>query len=80
MRVSVIIQLLDEDPIVGELDGIPDPAAQFVTVYSPRRRDGRTAAFLEANVDTVLLAWHRIGVIQLRPQADIERAIGFVRE
>ncbi len=80
MRVSVIIQLLDEDPIVGELDGIPDPAAQFVTIYNPRRRDGRTATFLDANVDTVLFAWHRIGHIQLMPQADIERAIGFVRE
>lgn len=80
MRLSAIIQLLEEDPIVGELDGSPDPAAQFVTVHNPRRRDGRTVSFLDANVETVLLAWHRISAIQLLPQVDLERAIGFVRE
>lgn len=80
MRLSAIIQFVEEDPIVGELDGPPDPAAQFVTVYNPRRRDGRTVSFLDANVETVLFAWHRISSIQLLPQVDLERAIGFVRE
>nr|MBP8947828.1 hypothetical protein [Promineifilum sp.] len=60
MRLSAIVQLLEEDPIVGELEGLPDPTAHFVTVYNPRRRDGRTVPFLEPNIETVLLAWHRI--------------------
>lgn len=80
MRLSAVIHLLEEDPIVGELDGSPDPAAQFVTVYNPRRRDGRTVPFLDPNIETVLIAWHRISVIQLLPQAEVEKAIGFVRE
>ena len=77
---SVIIQLLEEDPIVGELDGAPDPAAHFVTVHNPPRRDGRTVTFLDANVDTVLLAWHRTNAIQMLPQTSVEKAISFVRE
>ncbi len=77
---SVIIQLLEEDPIVGEMDGPPDPAAHFVTLRNPRRRDGRTVAFLDANVDTVLLAWHRISLIQMLPQTSVEKVISFVRE
>lgn len=80
MRLSAIIQLLEEDPILCELEGLPDPAAHFITVYNPRRRDGRTVPFLEANVETVFIAWHRITTIQLLPQAEIERAISFVRE
>ncbi len=80
MRLSAIIQMLDEDPILGELDGPPNPAAYFLTVHNPRRRDGRTVPFLEANVETVLIAWHRVGVVQLLPQAEVEKAIGFVRE
>ena len=80
MRLSAIIQLLEEDPIVGEVEGPVDPAAHFVTIYNPRRRDGRTVPFLDGNVETVLIAWHRIVAIQLLPQAEVAKAIGFVRE
>jgi hypothetical protein len=80
MRLSAVVQLIDEDPIVCELESMPDPSAQFVTALNPRRRDGRAVAFLDANVETVLLAWHRISHIQLLPQADLEKVIGFVRE
>jgi hypothetical protein len=80
MRLSAIIQLLEEDPIVGEVEGPVDPAAHFITIYNPRRRDGRTVPFLEGNVDTILIAWHRIAAIQLLPEAEVEKAIGFVRE
>ncbi len=80
MRLSAIIQLLEEDPVVGEVEGPVDPAAHFVTVYNPRRRDGRTVPFLDANIETVLIAWHRITTIQLLPQVEVEKAIGFVRE
>ena len=80
MRLSAIVQLVEEDPIVGELEGPPDPAAHFVTVYNPRRRDGRTVAFLDSNVERVLFAWHRISHIQLLPDVDIEKVFSFVRE
>ena len=80
MRLSAIIQLLEEDPVVGEVEGPVDPVAHFVTVYNPRRRDGRTVPFLDANIETVLIAWHRITAIQLLPQVEVEKAIGFVRE
>lgn len=80
MRVSAVIHLLDDDPIVGELEGAPDPAAQFVTVYNPRRRDGRTVPFLDSNVERVLFAWHRISHIQLLSEVDVEKVVSFVRE
>lgn len=80
MRRSAVIQLVDEDAIVGELEGLPDPSAQFVAVLNPRRRDGRAVAFLDNNVETVLFAWHRISYIQLLPDVDIDKVITFVRE
>ena len=80
MKLSAIIQMLEEDPLLGELDGPPDPAAHFLTVYNPRRRDGRAVPFLEANVETLLIAWHRVAFVQLLPRAEVEKAIGFVRE
>ena len=57
MRLSAVIQLIEEDPIIGELEEPPDPAAQFVTVFNPRRRDGRTIAFLDSNVDRVPVSY-----------------------
>ncbi|MFZ2502660.1 MAG: hypothetical protein WAW88_08330 [Nocardioides sp.] len=80
MRISAVIQLIEEDPIIGEIEGLPEPATQFITVYNPRRRDGRAVAFLESNVDRVLFAWHRISHIQILPDVDLEKVISFVRE
>lgn len=80
MRLSAVIHLLDEDPIIGELENAPEPAAQFVTVHNPRRRDGRTVPFIDSNVERVLFAWHRISHIELLPEADLEKVISFVRE
>jgi hypothetical protein len=79
MRLPAVIYLLDEEPILGELDGLPVPAAQFVTVHHARRRDGR-GYFPDSPNDTVLIAWHRIRAVQMLPQGGTENVIGFVRE
>ncbi len=80
MRLSVVIQLVDEEPVVGELEGMPDPSSLFVTVHAPKRRDGRAVEYLDSDVDKVLFAWHRISHIQILPEVGLEKAIGFVRE
>lgn len=80
MRLLAIIHLLDDDPILGELESAPNSSAQFVTVINPRRRDGRPVPFLESNVEKVLFAWHRISYIQVLPEIDLDQVIGFVRE
>ena len=80
MRLSAVIHLIEEDPIVCELDERPNPSAQFVTAHNPRRRDGRAVVFLDPNVETVYIAWHRISYIQMLPQSDLEKVMGFVRE
>jgi hypothetical protein len=80
MRVSAIVQLLEEEPIVCELDAAPDPTHHFVAVHNPRRRDGRPLPYLDGSVTTLLVPWHRIDLIQLLPQAEHDNVIGFVRE
>lgn len=80
MRLAAVIHLVDDDPILCELDGMPTTGAQFVTVHQARRRDGRTTPFLEGPNDTVLIAWHRISYIQMLPQGGVDNVIGFVRE
>lgn len=80
MRQPALIFLIDEDPIQGELDGLPQPAAQFVTVFNPRRRDGAVPAFLDGAPETILLPWHRISHIQMLGKGDTENVVSFIRE
>lgn len=80
MRVSAIVHLIEEEPIICEIDAPPDPSHHFVTAHNPRRRDGRPLPYLENSVTTLLLPWHRIDLVQLLPQAGLDNVIGFVRE
>lgn len=80
MRLSAIIHLVEEEPLIGELDGLPDSHSQYVAVFNPRRRDGRTVPLLESGVTTVLFSWHRISHIELLPEVGFENVAGFVRE
>jgi hypothetical protein len=80
MRLSVIIHLIEEEAIICELDAPPDPTHHFVTLFNPRRRDGRALPYLESNVTTLLLPWHRIDLVQFLPQTEHDNVISFVRE
>lgn len=80
MSVSAIVHIFNEDPIVCELDEIPAPEAQAIILHHPRRRDGKEVAFLDEEVATIIVPWHRILYIQVLPSAEIEDVIGFVRE
>lgn len=80
MRQSVILHLINDDPIIGEIDELPNFADQFMIVHDPRRRDGKKLSNLNDDVTTVIFPWHRIDFVQVLPVADIENVIGFVRE
>ena len=80
MSVSAIVHIFNEDPIVCELDELPSPESQAVIVHHPRRRDGKEVEFLDEEVATIIIAWHRILFIQVLPSTELEDVIGFVRE
>jgi len=78
--VSVIVHISSEDPIVCELEEMPDPSSLFLTIHNPRRRDGKDIHYLDEDVTSMLIPWHRVNFVQLLPSADAEEVIGFVRE
>jgi hypothetical protein len=80
MSISAIVHMFNEDPIVCELEELPSPEAQSVTMHNPRRRDGKEVHFLDEEVATMIVPWHRILYIQVLPSTEIEDVIGFVRE
>jgi hypothetical protein len=77
---TVLIHLNNEDPVVGEIDKLPEATDNIITLKNPRRRDGKDLFFLEANVTTVIWPIHRLVFIEVMPTAEEEQIIGFVRE
>lgn len=81
MSVTVIMHIANEEPILGEIDGIPEPTHQTVTLSNPRRRDGKDIHYLEDEVTMMIVPWHRINFIEIMPSAEeLEEVITFVRE
>lgn len=77
---SVIVHMINEDPVICELEEMPDGTSLFLTLHSPRRRDGKDLHYLDDDVTSMIVPWHRINFIQIMPSVETEEVIGFVRE
>ena len=80
MQQPIVLHLTNEELILGEIDRLPNPSDQFMIVHNPRQLDGLPLAYLQEDVTTILIPWHRTNVIQVLPATGIEEVIGFVRE
>jgi len=81
MSVTVIVHISNEDAIMGEVEELPAPTDQFITVRNPARKDGKDLHYLEDEVTTMMIPWHRINFVEVMPSADeLEEVITFVRE
>ena len=80
MSFTTIVHITNEEPILCEVEQLPDPTDQVVIINNPRRRDGKELPFLEDDVSLMIIPWHRINFIQVLPSAESEEVITFVRE
>ena len=78
--ISVVVHIANEDAIVCEMDDMPGATDRFIHMQNPRRRDGKDIHYLDEEVTSMLVPWHRINFVQLLPSAEAEDVIGFVRE
>jgi hypothetical protein len=80
MAHTVIIHIMNEDPIVGEVEELPSTTDTSITVNHPRRRDGKDLHYLSSDVVTVIWPVNVIAFIEVMPSEGEEKIIGFVRE
>jgi hypothetical protein len=78
--VTLQIHLMNEEPIVAEVEALPAPDDNLIVAMNPRLRDGKDLRFLAPNVTTVLLPVSRVIYIQVLPSTEEERIVGFVRD
>jgi hypothetical protein len=77
---TLLIHIQNEDPVLGEVDELPNPGDTLLVVKYPRRKDGKDLFYLDANVTTVLWPVSKINYIEVMPSGEEEEIIGFVRE
>lgn len=80
MSISVILHIAGEEPVLGEVDEMPDPGDRMFKISHPRRMDGKDLSYLVDNVATVYWPAHRVNFLEVLPSREEEEIIGFVRE
>lgn len=80
MAKTIILHIMNEDPVLAELDQEPLPSDAFVKVTNLRKKDGKEVPYLAAGVQAVIFPWHRITFIELMPsEEDRAQVIDFFR-
>jgi len=80
MSHTVILHIQNEDPVVGEVEELPNTEATIILVNNPRRLDGKDLHYLQADVVSVYWPMVRVNFIEIVAAEQEEDIIGFVRE
>ncbi len=80
MPYTVLIHVLNEEAVVGEVDELPAPADQVLIVKHVRHRDGRQLSYVLPETDTVIYPWIRIHCLEIMPGEEKEEIVSFIRE
>jgi len=77
---TVLIHIMNEEAVVGEIESIPEPSDQVLIVSNARLRDGREVSYLLPETDTVVYPWTRIHCVEILPSEEEEEIVSFIRE
>jgi hypothetical protein len=81
MPYTVLIHVLNEEAVVGEIEELPDPSDQVLLVNNVRYRDGRDVSYVLPETKTVVYPWVRIHCLEIMPSEEAEEEIiSFIRE
>ncbi|MEJ5222898.1 MAG: hypothetical protein WHV44_00465 [Anaerolineales bacterium] len=78
--ITVLIHILNEETILGEIDDMPNPNDTILLVKNPRRKDGKDLPYLSEGVDKVFWPMNRLAYVEIAPSKEEEHIIGFVRD
>jgi len=81
MSKQIILHILNSEPIVGEIDELPAPTDNIITLHNPRHLDGKDIEYIQEEVSTVIWPIEKINFIEIMSgEEEDEDIIGFVRE
>ena len=80
MPYTLVIHVLNSEPVMGEAEELPNPSDTMVVIKNPRRLDGKDIHYLSDNAITVYWPIDRINFVEVISEEEEEAIIGFVRE
>jgi hypothetical protein len=80
MSHSVIVHTRNAEPILAEIEELPDAKDTLIKLSNPRQRDGKDLMYLERNVVSVYWPWAEISFMELLPGETTEDVVSFIRE
>jgi len=80
MTHTLLIHIVNEDPIVGDVEELPGMSDTLVWVNNPRRKDGKDIHYLDSSVVTILLPVARITFIEIIPSEIEENLISHIKD
>jgi hypothetical protein len=80
MSMEVIVHLHNEDPILAEIDQMPDPTHQSIILTNPRRRDGQPLHYVTEGATAFIFPWTRITFIEIMQTEEAKEVVEFFRE
>lgn len=81
MSKLVIIHVLNEDPILAEIEELPKPTDQFLEFTNPKRRDGKPIPYVTIGAKSFLFPWHRLSFVEVMTgESERVETIEFFRE
>lgn len=75
MAKTVILHILNEDPIMAEIEDMPDSNASYFICSNLRKKDGKPVNYLTPGVKTVLFPWNRVTFIEFMVSAEERREV-----
>lgn len=76
----ILVHMVNEDPVQGDVDELPQRTDTVIYIRNPRRKDGKDIAYLEQNVTTVMWPMSRVSFIEVLPGSEDEKIVSFVRD
>ena len=81
MAKTIIVHLLNEDPIVAEVEELPGPTDTTVRLSSVRLLDGKNVQFVTPGAIGFMFPLHRISFIEVMSGEEEQReVVDFFRE
>jgi hypothetical protein len=77
---TLILHVVNEEPVIGEVEELPLPGDNLIAIRNPRRLDGKDVPYLADNVTTVYWPTSRLNFVEIISGREEEEIIGFVRE
>ena len=80
MPLEVVVHLHNEDPILAEIEEMPDPTHQSIVLKNPRRRDGNPLHYVTDGATAFIFPWTRISFVEVMGTEEEEEVVEFFRE